>query len=150
MARLQDELLELVLRRLTKPRDVVRCSAVSKGWADVSKHIKPTFLEIAQRRRDVLDTSAQGQLRWLQGLQAEDRLKGLQEAHLHVFNLEPLQPSLLSQGFLVLAGTWQLQKVTLHGAICFRTAVALLPASLLALDLWPDTGPATTRLSAFQ
>lgn len=59
-------------------------------------------------------------------------------------------PSSISQGFLALAGSWQLRKCMLRGRFCLSTAIALLPTTLQALELWPESAPAVSHLSSFQ
>ena len=85
MVQLHGEALQLVLQRLTVATDIVRCS-ISKAWAEASKHIQISALELEhcnfvpgptaleQETKD-----AQAQLRWLQRLHQAEQLEALQE-----------------------------------------------------------------------
>ena len=155
LPKLEGELLGLILRHMTEAADIIRCSTVSHSWAEASKHTQLTSLDLHHSTVAGSETQiAQAQLRWLQDLQKSERVKTLQQVHLlvHEGRDEGLSqtPSFLSQGLLVLAGSWPLTKIVLHGPVCFDTAVAMLPASLLVLEMWPDTGPGVTSLSSFQ
>ena len=152
---LEGELLGLILRHMTRAEDIIRCSAVSRIWAEASRHTQHTSLVLYHSTVDGSETQiAQAQLRWLQDLQKNERLRTLQQIGLYVHDGHDEDPgptpSFLSQGLLVLAGSWPLTKIELCGPVCFHTAVAMLPASLLALELWLDAGPKVTRLSSFQ
>lgn len=152
---LEGELLGLILRQVTRAEDIIRCSAVSRTWAEASRHTQHTSLVLYHSTVDGSETQiAQAQLRWLQDLQKNERLKTLQQVELAVQvghdEDPPPTPSFLSQGLLVLAGSWPLTKIELRGPVCFDTAVTMLPASLLALEMWLDTGPKVTSLSRFQ
>ena len=50
----------------------------------------------------------------------------------------------------MLSGGWHLHTATLHGPFYFSNAIALLPTSVLNLDVWPETGPKTVCLSDFR
>ena len=146
---LHDEPLRLVLGHLTDARDIIRCSVVNKAWGQAIKHTQPRRLDITpgesqEEQRD--------QVRWLQGMQKADRFDHLHEARITEPRIEG-NTSILSQGFVVLAGAWHLTKVVLYGPFCLLTAVAYLPPSLVELQLWADCGPDTTYvvyLSSFR
>lgn len=162
MPQLQGAELEGVLSHLTVAEDLVRCSTVCTSWARALQNTPIKTLDMRQygptdlhsAAFDKETTAAQAQLRWLQDLHKQRRLKGLTEICLNPspggFDSQAVSPSVLSQGLVVLAAIWPLQKVVLRGAICLKTAVALLPKSLLILDLWPDTGPAIVSLGEFE
>lgn len=154
MPTLEGEVLGLVLSCLRESHDIIRCAVVSKTWAEASKHTHYSSLSLVSTRvAPGTETQvARAQLRWLQDLQQEGHLDHLQDAALFHDDSEEnlMQTSFLSQGFIVLAGTWHLTKVNLTGPLCFATAVAMLPATLVVLRLWPDTGPLTTPLSDFK
>ena len=156
---LHGEALELVLQCLTEARDIVRCSSVSKAWAQASKHTQVSVLELqhcsfvpgALEKKENKD--AQAKLRWLRRLHQADQLAVLQEITLYdsqeAYDSGQAMPSVLSQGVTVLAGFWQLRKVSLQGHICFKSAVALLPTSLLVLELYPYLASHDVYLSDF-
>ena len=152
---LECELLGLILSCLTESKYIICCAVVSRTWAEASKHTRNKSLMLEHTLHDGVEV-ARAHLRWLQGLQQEGRLDNLQEAHLLPYDLpedeDEVQtfPSFLSQGFVVLAGTWRLREVTLYGPVCYATAVAMLPTTLVVLKLWPHTGPLVTNLSDFK
>ena len=54
-----------------------------------------------------------------------------------------------SQTVITIASFCNLYHCCLQGPFSFKTAVALLPSSLVVLDLWPDFVPLVMKLSAF-
>lgn len=54
-----------------------------------------------------------------------------------------------SQTVITIASFCNLSHCCLQGPFCSKTAVALLPASLVVLNLWPDWMHPVTNLSAF-
>ena len=154
IAQLEGELLILTLSRLSTARDLNSCAMVSKTWAEASTRTRPQVLHL-QPHNDAQKEpkTSVHQLRWLQGLQQQGRLQGLQTAVLHEHEAghdpERPDPSPLSQGFIVLAGSWHICRCVLHGRFCWTSAIALLPTTLSALELWPDSGPSLNYLSDF-
>lgn len=150
-APLEGELLAAIPSRLTHSKDPVRCAVVCKAWAGASKQARYESLKIQHGVPDRSETGDRAQVVWLQDLQKDGR-HNVQQAALFANNsgdaVYQTIPSFLSQ-----AGTWHLQKVLLHGPICLATAVAVLPTTLTALDLWPDTrilGPALSNFRRFK
>lgn len=145
---LQDEQLRLVFAHLTEARDIIGCSAVCKTWSQAIASTRITRLGITHcgGKQEAL-----AQVRWLQSLQKTERLKDLRKARLKRSNFDTSQanPSILSQGFTILAGACNLHTAVLEGPFCFSDAVALLPTSLSILDLWPNSAPSTVYLSDF-
>ena len=156
MTRLDGEALVLVLNQLSTAKDHAACGMVSKAWAQASTCTHPQEIRLQHLYRDdVADFKhAMHHIRWLQALQQQGRLQNMQKAALldnfSSHDNGKQDPSSISQGFLALAGSWQLCKCVLRGTFCLSTAAALLPTTLLALELWPESAPDVTWLSSFQ
>lgn len=161
MATLPTEALSLVLSRLTHVQDIFRCSLVCRAWARAGKDAEQETLVLVQLHSDPRwagmpreTADAQGLLKWLQRLQLEGRLKSLKKLRLspasEIWFPEPLGPSALSQGLLILAGLWQLHEVSLVGSFTLKSALALLPKTILILNLWPDSAPDKICLADFK
>ena len=144
----------LVLKHMSRPRDILNCSMVSKAWADAISHTYPHQVEL-QHHDDLSQEFKHSvhQVRWLQGLHQQGRLQGLKKAETLDFAWDEPQranPSALSQGLVVIAGSCNLQVCKLDGRFDITFAVAVLPTTLVSMDLWPISGPHTICMSSFQ
>ena len=156
MTRLDGEALVLVLNHLSTAKDLSTCGMVSKAWAQASTwtHPQEIRLEHVSRTKMAEFKHAMHHIRWLQDLQQRGRLQSVQRTALlenwTTHDVIRQDPSSISQGFLALAGSWQLHKCMLRGRFCLSTAIALLPTTLQALELWPEFAPDVSHLSSFQ
>ena len=150
---LPQELLTLVLNKLERADELARCAVVSKRWAAAAARCQPQTLRFSHTTNANQEIKiACCKLRSLQTWHRQGRLQNLKQLHFDVFPAVNISAdaSLLCQGLILLAGAWDLALCRLHGPVCLEAAAGLLPATLLGLDLWPDSGPRFIRLSAFE
>ena len=95
-------------------------------------------------------------LRLLQTWQTQGRLQSLRQLNLNDGQEESEDflpdgnPSPLSYGVISLAGLWNLFTCRVYCPFSLEAATNLLPTSLLAVSMWPDSAPGVIRLSAFK
>ena len=157
MQALPEVLLTKIFDRLPSLKDFVVCSAVSRRWATAIQDCKPGSLAVEYIRHEGTreeTEAAVSMIAWLQSWRIEGRLQKLHDFRLREYFVDtPYKqtpnPTSLSQAVIVIASFCNLQTCFLHGCFCFKTAVVVLPPSLLSLYLWPEAVPEVFHLSKF-
>ncbi|KAL3136851.1 hypothetical protein ABBQ38_005559 [Trebouxia sp. C0009 RCD-2024] len=142
-------LLSSVLDCLHNPRDITRCSAVSKAWKEASHNSKPETLHVHSDSWSTPQNNvaqARQILQWFQQHQRRGSLCNLRRFHLNMAYQGAEQQQLgalreLWRSFLTLAGLWDLRVCTPAGCFTLESAVELLPSSLLHIALQSTNEP---------
>ena len=142
----------IIFQQLETPRDLVRCSAVSKAWAAGVHQIRPMTLRLHCFNSSVTLSEAPSETSWLQTWDTQGRLQQVTD-----LTVEETVPSVhyhkilcFSQNVPMCAGLWSLRRCCLAGPFCIHSAVELLPATLQSLSLRPILVTKGLCLSAFE
>lgn len=155
MQALPEALLAEIFNYTVHVDSFIRCSTVCKSWARAIRTCRPKRLIVQSFRHDQWELDAAvSTIKWLHLWQQQGSLREVQQLVLDTNLLDPqyrrsLSPSPLSQAVIAAASFCHLQICILRGPFSLATAIALLPANLLVLDLWPESIPAGTLLSHF-
>ena len=140
MAAVLSEIIEIVLRHVQNPLDLIACSVVSQAWYSAYQNAQTSSLDLTISRRRLTEKHVYGLVQWIQAQQARGNFCQLTAL---TIGFDGYQDDSNEQYFyygavLMLAGTWPLQDVEVIGAFDFEMALKLLPGSVKQLKLCPS------------
>ncbi len=161
MEALQRSLLERILGYLTRYKDTVRASAISRSWHDAAASLHPRCMSVPDGAWPMDEHAVYSTIRWLQSQQQNQRFDHLNSLHINMESrigslftdscCELLLPEKLFQSMLVTASLWPLQTCELTGYLDITSIAMLLPDRLQHLRICPDDDcfPDVVSLSLF-
>ena len=133
----------------------IRCSTVCKCWARALQSCRPKCLIVPSFQHERWEVDAAiSTIKWLHLWQQQGSLQKEQQLVLDKSLLDSqyrrgIPQSPLARAVMTATSCSDLQICILRGCFCLTTAIALLPASLLVLDLWTESPSTGTLLSHF-